>query len=106
MGLADTQKQISPAELDAGLRRLMLDAAFATIVGTLNSGVVLIAYALWLGASPAVIGLLAAIPFLTQLLQAPTVLLLEKVRSRRLVSVAGVFDEQPHIAVRAIAAAV
>ena len=91
MGLADTQKQISPAELDAGLRRLMFDAAFATIVGTLNSGVVLIAYALWLGASPAVIGLLAAIPFLTQLLQAPTVLLLEKVRSRRLVSVAGVF---------------
>jgi hypothetical protein len=31
----------------------MADAAFATIVGTLNSGVVLVAYALFLGASPA-----------------------------------------------------
>jgi MFS family permease len=88
---AEPAHEITPEALETGLRRLMTDAAFATIVGTLNSGVVLIAYALWLGASPAVIGLLAAIPFLTQLLQAPSVALLERVRSRRLVSVAAVF---------------
>jgi MFS family permease len=69
----------------------MADAAFATIVGTLNSGVVLVAYALFLGASPFVIGLLAAIPFLTQLLQAPAVVLMERVRRRKLISIISLF---------------
>ncbi|MGY3266727.1 MFS transporter [Lysobacter sp. HA35] len=79
------------SELREGGRRLMFDAAFATIVGTLNSGVVLVAYALMLGASSTVIGVLAAIPFLTQLLQAPAVALLERVRSRRRVAIIGLF---------------
>lgn len=83
--------EIDRAALREGGRRLMLDAAFATIVGTLNSGVVLVAYALMLGASSTVIGVLAAIPFLTQLLQAPAVALLERVRSRRRVAIAGLF---------------
>jgi MFS family permease len=87
MRLSRTHDAVSSAELDLGLRRLMTDAAFATIVGTLNSGVVLVAYALFLGASPFVIGLLAAIPFLTQLLQAPAVVLMERVRRRRLISI-------------------
>ncbi|WP_133500441.1 MFS transporter [Cognatilysobacter terrigena] len=86
----DTQ-EISREQLREGGRRLMLDAAFATVVGTLNSGVVLVAYALMLGASSTVIGVLAAIPFLTQLLQAPAVALLERVRSRRRVAIAGLF---------------
>lgn len=91
MRLTASQTVISPDELDHGTRRLMFDAAFATIVGTLNSGIVLVAYALMLGASSTVIGVLAAIPFLTQLLQAPAVLLLERVRSRRLVSIVSLF---------------
>lgn len=82
---------ISREQLREGGRRLMLDAAFATIVGTLNSGVVLVAYALMLGASSTVIGVLAAIPFLTQLLQAPAVALLERVRARRRVAIACLF---------------
>jgi MFS family permease len=91
MRLAATQDVITPHDLEHGTRRLMFDAAFATIVGTLNSGVVLVAYALLLGASSTVIGVLAAIPFLTQLLQAPAVLLLERMRSRRLVSIVALF---------------
>jgi MFS family permease len=91
MRLAATQSTITPDELEHGTRRLMFDAAFATIVGTLNSGVVLVAYALLLGASSTVIGVLAAIPFLTQLLQAPAVLLLERLRSRRFVSIVSLF---------------
>lgn len=87
MRLSRTHGAVSSAELDLGLRRLMADAAFATIVGTLNSGVVLVAYALFLGASPMVIGLLAALPFLTQLLQAPAVVLMERIRCRRLISI-------------------
>jgi MFS family permease len=87
VGLSTTQQHIGPDELERGLRRLMLDASFATVVGTLTSGVVLVAYALYLGATPAVVGLLAAVPFLTQLLQAPAVLLLEKLRRRRLIAI-------------------
>lgn len=83
--------EITRTQLREGGRRLMFDAAFATIVGTLNSGVVLVAYALMLGASSSVIGVLAAIPFLTQLLQAPAVVVLERVRSRRRVAIASLF---------------
>ena len=83
--------EIAPPQLREGGRRLMFDAAFATIVGTLNSGVVLVAYALMLGASSTVIGVLAAIPFLTQLLQAPAVALLERLRSRRRVAIVSLF---------------
>lgn len=90
-GLNVTEQDITPERLERGLRRLMLDASFATIVGTLNSGVVLVAYALYLGATPGVIGLLAAVPFLTQLLQAPAVLLLERIRRRRLVAIVSLF---------------
>ena len=87
MRLTHTQGSVSPDELSRGMNRLMADAAFATIVGTLNSGVVLVAYALFLGAPPTVIGVLAAIPFLCQLLQAPAILLVERARSRRLISI-------------------
>lgn len=91
MALGTTYSVITPEQLQRGTRRLMLDAAFATVVGTLNSGVVLVAYALFLGASSTMIGVLAAIPFLTQLLQLPAVVLVEKVRSRRAVSVSCLF---------------
>lgn len=37
-----------------GERHLLYDAAFATAIGTLNSGVVLVAYALMLGAPASV----------------------------------------------------
>jgi MFS family permease len=69
----------------------MADAGFATAVGALNSGVVLVAYALWLGAPNTVIWLLAALPFWTQFLQAPAVSLVERLRARRLISVAALF---------------
>ncbi len=73
------------------LRHLLWDAAFATAVGSLNSGVVLVAYALYFGASNQVIGILAAIPLLTQLLQAPAVILVERVRRRRMISITALF---------------
>lgn len=85
------QAKIDEATLTKGLRHLMWDAAFATAVGTLNSGVVLVALALHLGASNAYVGLLAAVPFLSQLIQAPAVVLVEKVRTRKLISVACLF---------------
>jgi MFS family permease len=84
------QDHVGPGELDRGLKYLMIDAAFATAIGALNSGVVLLALALYLGASNIQVGILAAIPLLTQVLQAPAVALIEKVRKRRLISVIAV----------------
>ena len=72
MSLLSPQSTISPAERERGLRFLLIDAAAATAIGALNSGVVLLALALHIGAADVQIGFLAAIPLLTQVLQAPT----------------------------------
>jgi MFS family permease len=85
------QAEVSPEQRDRGLRFLLIDAGFATAIGALNSGVVLLALALHVGATPVQIGVIAAIPLLTQMLQAPAVTLVERVRQRRLISVACVF---------------
>lgn len=85
------QKVVTPQELDAGIRYLVADAAAATAIGALNSGVVLLALALHIGANNFQIGMLAAIPLLTQILQAPTVKLVERLRRRKRISVTAVF---------------
>jgi MFS family permease len=81
------QPHVSAAEQARGVRNLLIDAAAATAIGALNSGVVLLALALHIGASTMQVGLLAAIPLITQVLQAPAVKLVESLRQRRLISV-------------------
>jgi MFS family permease len=98
----DPKPFITEAELAGGLRWLMVDAAFATAVGALNSGVVLVVFALWLGAPNIVIGLLAALPYWTQLLQAPAVSLVERLRARRLITVVSLFTARLALLVMAI----
>jgi MFS family permease len=85
------QSSVTEGELRRGLRYLLIDASFATAIGALNSGVVLLALALHIGASNVEIGLLAAIPLFTQVLQAPAVTLVERLRARRRISVVCVF---------------
>jgi MFS family permease len=85
------QTRITDEECARGVRWLLVDAAAATAIGALNSGVVLLALALHIGASTIEIGFLAAIPLLTQVLQAPTVKLVEQWRRRKLIAVATVF---------------
>jgi MFS family permease len=82
---------ITPADRARGLRNLLIDAAAATAIGALNSGVVLLALALHIGASNIEIGIIAAIPLLTQMLQAPTVTLVERLRTRKRIAVIAVF---------------
>lgn len=77
--------------LSRGIKHLMWDSAWSTAVGALAGGVVLVAFALHLGASNATVGLLAALPFLSQLVQAPAVLLVEKRRARRRIAVIALF---------------
>ena len=78
---------ISPAALVAAQRSLVRDLAWASVSGAFSGGVVLVAFALALGATPLQVGLLAAIPFLAQAAQLPATLLIERVRQRRKIAV-------------------
>jgi len=74
---------VTPADLAAGEHALVMDAAWASLTGAFYSGVILVAFALTLGANPMQIGLLAAIPFAAQASQLPATLLVDRMRQRR-----------------------
>jgi len=81
---------VTPHDLERGKNALVRDAAWATLTGALYGGVILVGFAVELGASASVIGLLAAIPFLAQLSQVGAVALVERVRERRKITVLAV----------------
>lgn len=85
-GLAP-QSEITPPEMRRGMDRLVLESVYSSATTALTSGVILTAFALHLGASNFVVGLLASAPFLGQLLQGPAILLVEKLRQRKLIAV-------------------
>ena len=68
-------------------RLVLYDALSHEAMGALTTGVFLVGFAVAIGASNFAIGVLAAIPFLAQLLQIPAVALIERWRSRRSISV-------------------
>lgn len=86
MKLAPKEK-LSESELHSGLRYVVKDGLASQTMVTLTSGVFLVDFALHLGASNTVIGLLAAIPPLTQLLQIPSIYLVERYQNRRKIAV-------------------
>jgi MFS family permease len=69
-------------------RALVLDGVFSQMLGVLTSGTLLVGCALALGASPAYVGVLSAIPFFAQLAYVPAVVLIERVRRRKAICVA------------------
>jgi MFS family permease len=81
---------VTPEELERGKRALVHDAAWATMAGSFYGGVILVGFAVALGASPMVIGLLAAVPFLAQVAQLPAIALVERIRQRRKITVIAV----------------
>jgi MFS family permease len=78
---------VTPEDIERGKRALVRDAAWANLTGALSGGVVLAGFAVALGASPLVIGLIAAIPFAAQSVQLPAIALVEHVRERRRIAV-------------------
>lgn len=72
-----------------GLRLLTREVVFSTLADSLMSGVILTAFALHVGASNQVIGALAAVVFWGQLLQGAAAVLIEKLRMRKPIAVAG-----------------
>lgn len=81
------RREITPEALERGLRSLLADGVASLVQGGLVTGAFLVALALALGASNAVIGLLAALPPLAQLLQLPAVVLVDRVSLRKALAV-------------------
>ena len=81
---------VTPEALEEGKRALVKDAAWASMVGALYGGVVLVGFALQLGATPLDIGVLAAIPFFAQIAQIPAIALVERLRQRKKIAVIAV----------------
>lgn len=76
------------AETDRGLRLGVIEGAFAFATSTLSSGAILAALILAGGMGEFEFGLLAAMPFLAQLLQFPNVALMRRFQDRRKVTIA------------------
>jgi MFS family permease len=74
-----------------GLGGLLCEGISAQIMGALTGGAFLVAFALSIGASNLVIGLLASIGPLAQLLQIPSIILVDRLRLRKLITVVAVF---------------
>lgn len=79
---------ISEKDLSSGLRWLALEGGFSMGFFSITTSGFLAAYALALGANNFQIGILAAIPFAMQIVQIPSIWLVEKVRNRKIISFA------------------
>lgn len=85
------QDHVTDEELHRGLGMLTRDGICSQIMGTMTGGAFLVALALWLGASNKVIGLLAAVGPLTQILQIPAILLVDWTGRRKALVVVSSF---------------
>lgn len=83
-------EQVTPADFSRGRAALVQDAALASLTGSLYAGVILVGFALALGATPTQIGILCAIPLLAQVVQLPAIALVERFRQRRKITVVSV----------------
>jgi MFS family permease len=85
---------ISDNELSEGLRWWTWEGAASLGFNSITTSGFLAAFALALGANNFQIGILAAIPFLMQILQIPSIWLVEKLRRRKLIAVATWYPAQ------------
>ncbi len=85
--MMNPKETLSEDDVTKGLSFLMREGLASQAMVTLTSGIFLVAFGLQLGASNTVIGLLAAIPPLAELIQMPAISVVENVRNRRLVCV-------------------
>lgn len=98
------QAEVTAAERDRGLHLLVVEAAFSGGTAALTTGVILTAFALHLGASNLMVGVLAATPFLSQLLQLPAIHLVERLRRRKQIAVVTSLVGRAMLAIMAVLA--
>ena len=75
--------ELKPEQVRKGLNISIWEGAFATAHLTLTSGVFLVGYALMLGVNDFQLGLLAALPFLAQMVQPLAALLVQTLKKRK-----------------------
>ena len=79
---------LESSDIDKGLRMLLYDGICSQVMGVFTGGAFLVAFAMLLGASNTMIGLIAAAGPLTQILQIPAILLVDRIRLRKALVVA------------------
>ena len=87
-GLVRPKLALTETELSQALRMMIWEGIASTSFFRVISSGLLAAFALALGASNLHIGVLAAIPFITQPLQIPVILLVERLRQRKAIVLA------------------
>ena len=85
---------LSDQEISHGLRMMTWEGMVSMGFFSITTSGILAAYALALGANNFQIGILAAIPFIMQPIQIPAILLVEKLRRRKAISVIAWFLAQ------------
>jgi len=78
--------ELTESEVSEGLRWVLLDGVASHLMSTLTGGVILVALAIQLNASNFVIGVIAAIPAITQLVQIPAIYIIERMQNRKIVT--------------------
>lgn len=78
-----TSAQLNPTQIQAGLKYIVKEGMASEVMANLTGGTFLIAMALHLGASNFQIGLLAALPLLTNIFQLISVYLVKRFQNRR-----------------------
>ncbi len=79
----EPQRELTSEETDKALSKMIKQGVSVQVKTTLTESVFLVGFALLLQAPNTVIGVLAAIPSIAQLLQIPSIFLVEKFRNRR-----------------------
>jgi hypothetical protein len=76
------KEKLEEREVRRGLGMLMADGMCSQVMGVFTGGAFLVAFALLLGASNFVIGLLAAVGPFSQMLQIPAIFLVDRTEHR------------------------
>lgn len=82
-----TKDVLEPADVQKGMRMLLYDGAFAQTMLVFTTGAFLVGFALELGASNTVIGIISAVGPLSQIVQLPSIFLVERIRLRKMLTV-------------------
>src|SRR5687768_11708874 len=82
-----TSAHLNPLQVQTGLKYIVKDGVASEVMTNLTGGTFLIAMALHLGASNFQIGLLAALPLLTNVFQLISVYLVKRFQNRRAIAV-------------------
>jgi len=85
------QKKIRKSEHARGMRVLEIEGVFSNAMLVMTTGPILVGFALHLGASNIVIGLLASIVPLAQVAQIPSIFLVEHTRQRKVLTLSSAF---------------